>query len=80
MHRCKGQSEKYIERVREIEICVRKEERVRSKQRERERETETETGREMRDKKASQNELKLIFKSPRFVPFGTNQTQFGCQI
>ena len=29
---------------------------------------------------ASQNVLKLILKSPRFVPFGTNLTQFGSQI
>ena len=28
----------------------------------------------------SQNVLKLILKSPRFVPFGANLTQFGCQI
>ena len=27
-----------------------------------------------------QNVLKLILKSPRFVPFGDNLTQFGCQI
>ena len=27
----------------------------------------------------SQNVLKFILKSPRFVPFGTNLTQFGCQ-
>ena len=26
---------------------------------------------------ASQNVLKLILKSPRFVPFGANLTQFG---
>ena len=29
---------------------------------------------------ASQNVLKLILKSPRFVPFGANLTQFGCQM
>ena len=29
---------------------------------------------------ASQNVLKLILKSPRFVPFGANLTQFGCKI
>ena len=28
----------------------------------------------------SQNVLKLILKSPIFVPFGPNMTQFGCQI
>ena len=28
----------------------------------------------------SQNVLKLILKSPRFVPFRTNLTQFACQI
>ena len=28
----------------------------------------------------SQNVQKLILKSPRFVPFGANLTQFGCQI
>ena len=29
---------------------------------------------------ASPNVLKLILKSPRFVPFGANLTLFGCQI
>ena len=29
---------------------------------------------------ASQNVLKLILKSPRFVSFGTYLTQYGCQI
>ena len=27
-----------------------------------------------------QNALKLILKSPRFVSFGANLTQFGCQV